>query len=104
MKKTKIVVSLERSTGRGADKYTAILIRRGFARVGDLRKALYLGREKGVDKYQVEVPFDTVVGEFYRSNSGKEDVNITSGAQVGVNFRSFDAAQEWGRKRNEQKN
>ena len=103
MKKTKIVVSLERSTGCGADKYTAILTRRGFVRVSDLRKALYLGRKNGVEKYQIEVPFDAVVGKFYRSNSGKEDVNITSGAQVDVSFRSFDAAREWGRKRNEQK-
>ena len=103
MKKTKMVVSFERSTGRGADKYTAILTRRGFVRISDLRKALSLGRENGVEKYQIEVPFDAVVGEFYRSNSGKEDVAITSGAQVGVNFRSFDAAREWGRKRNERK-
>ena len=103
MKKTKIVVSLESSTGCGADKYTAILIRRGFVRVGDLRKARYLSTKNGVEKYQIEVPFDAVVGEFSRSNSGKEYVAITSGAQVGVNFRSFDAAREWGRKRNERK-
>jgi hypothetical protein len=87
------VVSEERSTGRGAIRFSAILLAGEFVRVSEIQECVYLGRESGVEKYEIEVPEGTVTADFYRSNSGKEDVWVSTGES----FQSFEAAQKWAR-------
>ena len=90
--KTKTVWSAERSTGRGATTYEAILVDGEWVRVSDYPGRTYLGRDHGWEDYEAIVPASAHTAHFYRSNSGKEQVTI----EEGPSFRSFEAARKWG--------
>jgi hypothetical protein len=87
----KTIISEERSTGMGASRFVAILLDGKFTRVSDMPDSRYEGRQAGVEIFQVDVADDAVYASFYRSNSGKEEVEITGGES----FRSFAAARRW---------
>lgn len=86
------VESYERTTGMGATEFTAVLMGGEWVRVSSLPEARSLGRSQGAYGYAVEVPEGTPTGRFYRSNSGKERVEVSPSGEV---FTSFDAANDW---------
>ena len=75
----KTVTSKERSTGRGATKFTAILADHRWVPISDMPGVRYMGREAGVEFYEVDVADDALTAKFYRSNSGNENVETSNG-------------------------
>lgn len=92
------IVSQERSTGMGAERYTAILTPIGWLKVSELENAVLENRVRGVRIYTVLVPRSTVYANFYRSNRGNEEVTIFADGKF--TFRSFALAALWARQRN----
>ena len=88
------VISEERTTGKGAKHYSAILVDGTWVALSQIDDALYLGRRDGFERYQLEVVDGTFTGKFYRSNSGREEVTATNGTMV-VTFESFAHAKAW---------
>jgi hypothetical protein len=91
----KTVTSEERSTGRGATCFVAVLLNGKFVRVSDMKGARYEGRQGGVENYEVDVADDAVVASFYRSNRGNEEV-VTEDKE----WQSFEAAHRWAAAKN----
>jgi len=93
----KKVESAERSTGRGATKFTAILLGGEWVQVSRHPGVRHHGRADGVENFSVEVADDAITARFYRSNGGNESVTISTGEE----FQSFEDAREWASDRNE---
>ena len=89
------IISEERSTGMGATRFSAVLEDGKFVKVSKLDNARYLGRNAGVEEFEVEVPDGAIWGKFYRSNSGKEEVEIFAGEAPVQEFWAFDEAHRW---------
>ena len=85
------VTSSVRSTGMGAAHFTAVLMNHKWVPVHQMPHSSYLGRERGYDNYEIEVPDSTITAEFNRSNSGRETVDASNGLE----WSSFDAAGRW---------
>lgn len=81
--------SLERTTGMGATRYTAVAQCGEWVRVSDMPDARNHGRSHGVQHYSVEVSDGQLIADFYRSNSGKESVTLSDGRT----FQSFEDAE-----------
>lgn len=87
----KEIVGGERSTGRGAVQYTAVLLAGEWVSLSAHPAARFHGHQQGEDVYGVELPDDAVTAEFYRSNSGNEQVTTSQGQHFG----SFAEAWRW---------
>jgi len=99
-----IIASRERTTGRGATKFTAILNDFQFVPLSRIPSVAYHGRDNGEDVYSLDVKYADVYAEFYRSNSGHESVEIkgfTESIWAGydvpapVGLMSFNEAEKW---------
>src|SRR3990167_6526893 len=89
-----IIKSSERSTGMGASSFTAVLVDGKWVAVSDAPDCHSLGRNHGWDEYEIDVPSGTAWARFYRSNSGKEEVQVTTPDGV-IEFKSFSEARRW---------
>ena len=91
------IISYERSTEMGATKYTAVLVDSAFIPVSAYAGAVYLNRHSGVKTYEAGIPDNAVTADFYRSNSGREEVTIYSNDSLGEKktFESFQEADKW---------
>lgn len=88
----KTIHSAERTTGMGATRYSAVLVDGNWIKVSDYPGRLYLGRDRGEENYKAQVPDNATTARFYRSNSGKEEVDVDDGPTL----YSFQAADRWG--------
>jgi hypothetical protein len=90
----------ERSTGRGAVQYTAVLTRDGWVRLSCFEDAVYTGKGGGAQReYELEVDEDCIFAHFYRSNKGNESVYAYFRGKK-KEFASFDAADDFAQKGN----
>ena len=89
------ITSQERSTGMGAETFSAILEDGKWLRVSRHPRAKYLVRETGYQNYEVEMPEQCISARFYCSNSGRETVEVKKGETHIIQFRSWEAADEW---------
>jgi len=87
----KVVTSCERSTGRGARHYTAVLLDGKWVKVSNHPEVVRAGREDDFQNYMLDVADDAITADFYRSNSGIESVDASNGMQ----WDSFALAKRW---------
>ena len=84
-----------RSTGMGAYHGTAIPVYGKWTPIREAPGVRFHGRDRGYNNYSLEAPDDQVWANFYRSNSGKESVNIFQGEVEIASFNSFEDADYW---------
>lgn len=85
-----------RRTGRGAVHGSRILTDKGFIPVEDLKDSKSWGREHGFIHLAINITPDVTWGDFYRSNSGREEVHIFIGEREVGQLDSFEEAERWG--------
>ena len=99
----KQLISEERTTRMGAERYVAVLLAgEGWVRASRMVGALDAGRSGGVRRYSILVADSAIWAEFYRSNLGNEQVTVHLGCRQGpeeehddLAFGSFALAHEW---------
>lgn len=90
------ITGKERFTGMGAADYTSILENKIWFCISDYPDSTWVKREAGYNIYEVDIPNDSVIAEFYRSNSGAtQNVEVFRYGKKIAEFDSFIRADDW---------
>jgi hypothetical protein len=87
-----VIISKERTTGRGAVHYTAVPIGDTWIPLSKVSGRIYDGRIEGFETYSLTVPNSQIYAKFYRSNYGREEVQVFVGDRIDVVYHSFERA------------